>query len=54
MDYCNISKVGGSKSYNEILEIGNLLNPLKKGNIGEIIKPVVEWIENMGNKLIND
>ena len=39
-DYYRLCKAGGSKSYFELLELGNLSNPFAEGTVEKIISPI--------------
>lgn len=41
-DYYRLCKAGGSKSYFELLALGNLSNPFEQGTVEKVIKPVKE------------
>ena len=41
-DYLNLCKAGGSKSYFELLALGNLSNPFEKGTVEKVVKPIKE------------
>ncbi|BEP28767.1 M3 family oligoendopeptidase [Helicovermis profundi] len=46
-DYLKLCKLGGSKSYLELVKEANLVNPFIDGSIAKIIKPIEQWIENI-------
>lgn len=41
-DYYNLCKAGGSKSYFELLKVGNLSNPFEEGSVKRAIEGVLE------------
>jgi len=43
-DYMNVCKAGGSKSFVEVVELGNLENPFKQGSIEGIANAIREWV----------
>lgn len=45
-DYYNLCKAGGSKSYFELLKVGNLSNPFEKGTVKKVIAGIVEDLES--------
>ncbi|NLX62350.1 MAG: M3 family oligoendopeptidase [Tissierellia bacterium] len=46
-DYLRICKAGGSMSFLEIVELGNLKNPFVDGTIKEMVKPLKEWLDSI-------
>lgn len=46
-DYINMCKVGGSRSFLEILEIANLKNPLDEGTVREVSLPIKDYLETI-------
>lgn len=46
-DYLKICKVGGSKSFLEIVELGNLNNPFKDGCIQSVVEPAKAWLNSV-------
>ncbi|MCR8746639.1 M3 family oligoendopeptidase [Romboutsia lituseburensis] len=49
-DYLNICKVGGTKSFLEIVEIGNLKSPFKDGCVESVIDIIKSWLEEVDDK----
>lgn len=43
-DYMKVCSAGGSKSFMDIVKLGNLQDPFKEGSIESIIKSIREWI----------
>ena len=43
-DYYHLCCAGGSKSYPELLKIGNLSNPLKEGTVQKIMESIEEYL----------
>lgn len=46
-DYCNLCKLGGSKSFLELVKSANLKSPFEDGTIKEAIEPVGKWIDSV-------
>ncbi|CAM2839719.1 M3 family oligoendopeptidase [Hathewaya histolytica] len=46
-DYLKICKVGGSKSFLEIVELGNLKNPFQDGCILSVVEPAKQWLDSI-------
>lgn len=46
-DYINICKVGGTKSFLEIVEIGNLKSPFKDGCVESVINTIKEYLDSI-------
>ena len=44
-DYMKICEIGGSRSFLEILELGNLENPFKEGTIAKTIEPIKNIVD---------
>ncbi|MGL6104827.1 M3 family oligoendopeptidase [Romboutsia sp.] len=44
-DYLNICKVGGTKSFLEIVNIGNLKSPFEDGCVESVIKTIENWLD---------
>ena len=44
-DYLNICKVGGTKSFLEIVKIGNLISPFEDGCVESVIGTIENWID---------
>lgn len=51
-DYLNICKVGGTKSFLEIVEIGNLKSPFKDGCVESVIDIIKSWLEEVNDKAL--
>ncbi|NEU05367.1 M3 family oligoendopeptidase [Clostridium senegalense] len=51
-DYTKVCEAGGSKSFLEIIKLGNLKNPFEEESIKYIIKCIREWILDIEEKLI--
>ncbi|MFD3156089.1 M3 family oligoendopeptidase [Haloimpatiens sp. FM7330] len=49
-DYMKVCKAGGSKSFVDVIKLGNLKNPFKEGSIEEIITPIRQWILDVEDK----
>ena len=49
-DYLNICKVGGTKSFLEIVKIGNLISPFEDGCVESVIGTIENWIDNVDDK----
>ncbi|WP_042275445.1 M3 family oligoendopeptidase [[Clostridium] dakarense] len=51
-DYIDICKVGGTKSFLEIVDIGNLKSPFEDGCVESVIFSIKKWLEKVDdNKL---
>jgi len=48
--YIKLCKMGGSKSFLELVEFSGLKNPFNEGTISEIAKPIKEWLEKIDDK----
>ncbi|WP_130805281.1 M3 family oligoendopeptidase [Senegalia massiliensis] len=48
--YIKLCKMGGSKSFLELVEFSGLKNPFNEGTISEISKPIKEWLEKIDDK----
>ncbi|MBC5995565.1 M3 family oligoendopeptidase [Romboutsia ilealis] len=46
-DYLNICKVGGRKSFLEIVKIGNLISPFEDGCIESVINNIGDWLDSV-------
>ena len=46
-DYINICKVGGTKSFLEIVEIGNLKSPFKDGCVESVISTIKDYLDSI-------
>lgn len=44
-DYLELCKAGGSKSFLDLLKVGNLNNPFEDGTIKKIVRPISKWLE---------
>ncbi|WP_460271901.1 M3 family oligoendopeptidase, partial [Clostridium sp. CTA-19] len=51
-DYMKVCEAGGSKSFLEIIKLGNLKNPFEEESIKYVIKCIREWILDIEEKLI--
>ena len=49
-DYINICKVGGTKSFLEIVEIGNLKSPFEDGCVESIIDQIDSYLDSIDDK----
>ncbi|MGL5312496.1 MAG: M3 family oligoendopeptidase [Peptostreptococcaceae bacterium] len=49
-DYLNICKVGGTKSFLEIVEIGKLNSPFEDGCVENVISTIESWLEEVNDK----
>ena len=48
-DYLNICKVGGTKSFLEIVDIGNMKSPFEDGCVEDVIKTIENWLEQVND-----
>jgi oligoendopeptidase F len=46
-DYLKIGKLGGSKSFLELIKIADLKSPFEEGSIKSIIGPIKNWLDNV-------
>ena len=46
-DYLNLCKLGGSKSFFELMKSANLKNPFKEGTIAAVIPKIKEYLDNV-------
>ena len=51
-DYLNICKVGGTKSFLEIINIGNLKSPFEKNSVEDVINFIGNWFDKIDDKKI--
>lgn len=51
-DYLKLCKAGGSKSFLELVKIGNIRNPFEDGCIKEVVKPIKEWLDGIDRKSV--
>lgn len=49
-DYLNICKVGGTKSFLEIVEIGKLNSPFEDGCVKDVINTIEIWLDGVNDK----
>lgn len=49
-DYLNICKVGGSKTFLEICELGHLVSPFKEGSLKEIIATIEDYLASISEE----
>ena len=47
--YLDICKVGGTKSFLEIVKIGDLKSPFEDGCVEDVIKTIKQWIESIND-----
>lgn len=53
-DYMNVCRAGGSKSYVEIVELGNLKNPFEEGGLKEIAASIKDWVFDIEDRLSSE
>lgn len=46
-DYLKICKLGGSKSFLEIVDIANLKSPFEEGTVKSVVETIDEWLESV-------
>ena len=51
-DYMKVCKAGGSKSFIDIIKLGNLKSPFEDGSIKDIVQDIREWVLNVEEKLV--
>ncbi len=49
-DYIALCKAGGSKSFLELVELGNLDNPFVDGTIKRVVEPIKEWLDGINDE----
>lgn len=52
-DYVALCKAGGSKSFLELVELGNLDNPFEDGTIKRVVGPLKEWLDTVDDIELN-
>ena len=52
-DYITLCKAGGSMSFLELVELGNLDNPFVDGTIKRVVGPLKEWMDNIDDVELN-
>ena len=50
MEWLLKCKVGGTKSFLEIVKIGNLISPFEDGCVESVIGTIENWIDNVDDK----
>ncbi len=43
-DYINLCNIGGSKSFLDLLKVGNLQSPFEDGCLAEVVKPIQDYL----------
>ncbi len=51
--YFSMCKIGGSKSFVELVKDANLINPFDKGAIKKILKPLIKIVKKLAKELFN-
>ncbi|MHC1748629.1 MAG: M3 family oligoendopeptidase [Cellulosilyticaceae bacterium] len=51
-DYMAICKVGGTKSFLEIVKLGNLKSPFEDGCVSSIVTAIDSWLESIDDKAL--
>lgn len=46
-DYLNLCDVGGSKSFLELIELGNLVSPFEDGCVASVIGDIESWLDSV-------
>lgn len=46
-NYLSLCKAGGSKSFNELIDLSNLVSPFENGCIEEIMSIASQWLDNI-------
>lgn len=49
-DYIKLCKAGGSMSFLELVELGNLDNPFLDGTIKRVVEPIKEWLDGVSDE----
>ncbi len=50
-DYMNVCRAGGTKSYDEIIGLGNLKNPFEDASIKKIVHAIKKWVLDIEDRL---
>ncbi|MBY7144186.1 M3 family oligoendopeptidase [Virgibacillus sp. NKC19-3] len=51
-DYVNLSKLGGSKSFLELVETANLHSPFEPGTLESVVNTIEEWLHSVNDKAL--
>ena len=46
-DYLNLCKLGGSKSFLELVKVSNLESPFEGKGVQNTVKVIKEWLDNV-------
>ena len=52
-DYIALCKAGGSMSFLELVELGNLDNPFIDGTIKKVVTPIKEWLDSIDDRALD-
>ncbi|GAA0590364.1 hypothetical protein GCM10009001_02910 [Virgibacillus siamensis] len=50
-DYLKLCKLGGSKSFLNLVEAANLESPFEEGTVESVVGTIKEWLESESEKL---
>jgi oligoendopeptidase F len=50
-DYIKLCDIGGSKSFLQLLEVGNLQSPFEDGCLAEVVKPIQEYLAQVDDSV---
>ncbi|TDW05777.1 M3 family oligoendopeptidase [Bacillus badius] len=50
-DYMKICRVGGSRSFTEIVELARLTSPFEDGCMEKVLEPIEQWLDQAGSRL---
>ncbi|UJL45417.1 M3 family oligoendopeptidase [Virgibacillus sp. NKC19-16] len=51
-DYVNLSKLGGSKSFLELVETANLRSPFEEGTVESVVGTIEDWLDSVDDKAL--
>ncbi|MBN2794205.1 MAG: M3 family oligoendopeptidase [Clostridia bacterium] len=49
-DYLRLCQAGGSKSFLDLLKVGQLNNPFENGSIKKVVDPIQEWLKTVDDE----
>ncbi|WP_373893456.1 M3 family oligoendopeptidase [Virgibacillus sp. CBA3643] len=51
-DYVNLCKLGGSKSFLELVKTANLRSPFEEGTVESVVDTIEEWLDSVDDKAL--
>ncbi|WP_413376381.1 M3 family oligoendopeptidase [Alkalihalobacillus sp. 1P02AB] len=51
-DYLNLCKLGGSKSFLELVEAASLASPFEEGMVETVVKTIEDWLESVDDQAL--